>query len=81
VGDIAGAVLADSVTGASFVAFCVAIVDSVSCCGYSRGGVSFVSQGHPLFTREITWPSLTYNPSTLLRTGGQRTVKNIKPCK
>jgi hypothetical protein len=40
VGDIAGAVLADSVSGACFVADCLAFVDSVSCCGYSRGGVS-----------------------------------------
>jgi len=41
VGDIAGAVLADSVSGAYFVAYCVAFVDSVSYCWYRRGGVSY----------------------------------------
>ena len=39
--DIAGAVLADSAAGTSFVADCMAIVDSVSYRGYCGGGVSF----------------------------------------
>jgi hypothetical protein len=41
VGDFAGGVLADSVIGACFVADCVAVVDTVSDCGNSGGGVSF----------------------------------------
>jgi len=40
--DIVSVVLADSVTGAYFVADCVVIVDSVSCCWYCGGGVSCV---------------------------------------
>jgi hypothetical protein len=40
VGDFVSAVLADSVTGAYFVAGGMALVDSVSYCRYCRGGVS-----------------------------------------
>ena len=40
VGDFVSAVLANRVVSAYFVAFCVAFIDSVSCCGYCRGGVS-----------------------------------------
>ena len=40
VGDIAGVVLANSVSGAYFVADCMAFVDSVSRCWHRRGGVS-----------------------------------------
>jgi hypothetical protein len=40
--DIAGAVLADSVACAYFMADCLAVVDSVSYRGYSGGGVSCV---------------------------------------
>ena len=41
VGDFVSAVLAYSVIGACSVADCMAIVDSVSYCGYCRGGISF----------------------------------------
>ena len=41
VGDFVSAVLAYSVVSAYFVAYCVAFVDSISCCGYCRRGVSF----------------------------------------
>ena len=60
--DIAGAVLADSISGAYFVADCLAFVDSVSYCWYCRRGVPCAAQGHFIFAREITRPSLMTTP-------------------
>jgi len=78
VGDIASAVLAYSVVSAYFVAFCVAFVDSVSYRGYCRGGVYCPAQGHPLFTREITRPSLTRQAYSVQRTGRELKILNPK---
>ncbi len=60
VGDFISVVLAYSVDCAYFVAVCVAIIDSVSYCGYCGRGVSCTAQGNPVFASEIAWASLKY---------------------
>lgn len=66
--DFAGVVLADSISGACLVADCLAFVDSISYRWYCRGGVSCAAQGHFIFAREITRPSLTRQTYSVQRT-------------
>jgi hypothetical protein len=57
VGDIVSVVPADSVSGAGIVADCMAFVDTVSYCGYSRGGVSVAYKSNSVSAGQNTRPS------------------------